>query len=57
MIATLNTVSVVLLMKARSTTKLRTSARVWMLSNSCEVVGQLKSRFDASAPTWPRSRR
>ena len=46
--ATLNTVRVVLLMKARSTTNCRTVITVLMLSHSCQVVGQLKSRFDAS---------
>ena len=44
--ATLNTVRVVLLMKARSTTNCRTVSTVLMLSHSCHVVGQLKSRFD-----------
>ena len=45
---TLNTVRVVLLMKARSTTNWRTVITFLMLSQSCQVVGQVKSRLAAS---------
>ena len=49
MISTLNTVSVVLLMKARRMTKLRVVSTVSMLSIRTNGLGQVKASSDASA--------
>ena len=55
MISTLNTVSVVLLMKARRIRKLRVVSTSWTLSISMNGLGQVKVELPTPRPqSWTR---